>query len=127
MARTNTISADFKVSAGDGADAISVSFPSKAFTSGDASLINGTAPNTTAQTWTVADFLGASVTAGGVFFENRDATIAITLTLEVSSAAVVAVVVPAGGVYVSRHTNAVDVIKVVAASATADYTLAFGE
>jgi hypothetical protein len=127
LARTNTISADFKVSAGDGADSISASFPSTSFTSGDATLINGTCGNVAAQTWTVANFLGASVTAGGLFFENRDAAIAITLTLEVGGSAVSTLVIPAGGVYVSRHTNAVDVIKVQAASATADYTLAFGE
>ena len=97
MARTNTISADFKVSAGDGADSISASFPSTSFTSGDSTLINGTCGNVAAQSWTVSAFLGAGVAANGVFFENRDAAIAI------------------------------DVIKVQAASATADYTLAFGE
>jgi len=127
MARENTISADFKVSAGDSADSISASFPSTAFTSGDSSLINGTVGNVSAQEWTVSTFLGAGITASGIFFENRDSAIAITLKLEISSAVVATLTIPAGGVYVSRHSDAIDLISVQAASSTADYTLAFGE
>ena len=127
MVRTNQITASFKVSAGDGAEAVSASKSNASFTSGDSAVINGTAPNTTAQTWTVADFLGAGVAANGVYFENRDSAIAITLECQVSSSAKILLSVPAGGVFCARFDDNVDVIKVTAASSTADYTLVFAE
>ena len=127
MSRTNEITASFRVTAGGGAEAISASKTNASFTSGDSAVINGTAPNTTAQSWTVADFLGAGVAANGVYFENRDSAIAITLECQVSSAAKVLLSVPAGGVFCARFADNVDLIKVTAASSTADYTLVFAE
>ena len=68
MARNNTISASFQMESGDGANGFTESSGAKSFTSGDATLIQGNVSHSGAVQY--------------VYFENRDGTNFITLTLQ---------------------------------------------
>jgi len=80
MARNNTISASFQMESGDGANAFSESSGAKSFTSGDATLIQGNVSHSGAVQYVMASFGVAQ--ADGIYFENRDGTNFITITLQ---------------------------------------------
>ena len=79
MARNNNLSVTFSQDAGDGATGFSESSGTKSFTSGDALKIEGSI-DTSAIQYATANFGFAQ--ADGIYFENRDSTNFVTLTLQ---------------------------------------------
>jgi hypothetical protein len=79
LARNNNISATFSQDAGDGASGFSESSGTKSFTSGDAIKIEGSI-DTSAVQYATANFGFAQ--ADGIYFENRDSTNFVTVTLQ---------------------------------------------
>ncbi len=82
MARNNSVSATFTMAAGDGAGGFSESVSASAFTSGDAIMLQGNV-GTSAVEYVLANYGVAQ--ADGVYFENRDATNYVTLSLRTAS------------------------------------------
>lgn len=79
MARNNSVSATFTMAAGDGAGGFSESVSASAFTSGDAIMLQGNVGHGAEVQYVLADYGVAQ--ADGVYFENRDSTNFITLSL----------------------------------------------
>jgi hypothetical protein len=84
MARNNTFSATFSQAAGDGANGFSEASGNRSFVSGDAVKIEGSVGLSVVQ-YSTASFGFAQ--ADGIYFENRDTTNFITLTLQTGAAA----------------------------------------
>lgn len=131
MARNNTVSATFKVSAGTSAEAVSVKVDNATFTSGESLVINGVASDS-GVTHDINDFFGASTYANGLFFQNRDSTHACTLLVKddtATPATVFNMVIPAGAGVMVRTTTALHQITITCstASETTEYTLALAE
>jgi hypothetical protein len=79
MARNNTISATFTQAGGDGANGFSEASGNKSFTSGDAFKIEGNIGTSSVQ-YVMSDYGVAQ--ADGIYFENRDSSNFVTLTLQ---------------------------------------------
>ena len=78
MARNNSVSATFTMAAGDGAGGFSESVSASAFTSG-AIMLQGNVGHSAEVQYVLANYGVAQ--ADGVYFENRDSTNFITLSL----------------------------------------------
>lgn len=132
MARQNTVSATFKVSAGTNAEAVSVKVDNASFDSGESLVINGVAPATTGVTHDINDFFGASAYANGLFFQNRDSTHACTLLVKDDTgtpATIFNMDIPAGAGVLIRTTTNIHQITITCLNAgeTTEYTLALAE
>ena len=79
MARNNNLSVTFSQDAGDGATGFSESSGTKSFTSGDALKIEGSVGTGATQYATTSFGFGQ---ADGIYFENRDATNFVSVTLQ---------------------------------------------
>lgn len=130
MARDNTISATFKMAAGDGASAIQESLSNASFTSGDAILLQGTI-GSSEQEFVLADYGLAQ--ADGIYFENRDAASYIILSLRTGTGSgndVSTLRVAAGGAFLVRCDDSQPAISHVAIqgeAADAEYVLGLAE
>lgn len=137
MARTLTLNATYSIGAGD---SISSEAQSGKFTvsSGLSSVINGVAPSYTTVAgdntyeFVMADLLGASNKAKGIYFENTDSTTEIHLWLGTATGGsqVSNLRVPAGGIvllYDSSDTITHINVEANSSSVTATYSLSFCE
>ena len=79
MARNNTISGTFSQASGDGASGYTESSGSQSFTSGDSIKIEGNISHSAEVQYVLADYGVAQ--ADGLYFENRDSTNFITLSV----------------------------------------------
>jgi len=129
MARNNTISATFQMASGDGANAFSESSGAKSFTSGDATLIQGNVGTVSAVQYVMADFGVAQ--ADGIYFENRDGTNFITLTLQTGvSTDLCALKIAPNGMFCIRFDadqTAISHISIQADTAACDFVLCVAE
>jgi hypothetical protein len=130
LARNNTLSASFSQASGDGATGFSESSGSVNFTSGDAFKIEGNVLHTGATQYVMADFGVAQ--ADGIYFENRDSTNFITLTLQeaVSGSDLCALKIAPSGVFCIRFDagqNAISHITIQADTAACDFVLCVAE
>ncbi len=128
MARTLTLTATYNLGAGDGVSSETQS-GSASLASGLSTMIAGSAP-TAGKEYVVADFLGASNKAKGIYFENTDSTNYITLLLSTSAAGgqVANLRVKAGGVVLLHDdSDTITHVKVTANTAAASYVLSFCE
>lgn len=80
MARNNTLNASFHMASGDGASGFSEASGSVAFTSGDAVKIEGNVSHSGAVQYVMSEYGVAQ--ADGIYFENRDSTNFVTVTLQ---------------------------------------------
>lgn len=129
MARTLKLSATYNLAAGDGVSAETQSAVSS-LTSGLSTMIAGSAPITTGKEYAVADFLGASNKAKGIYFENTDSTNYITLACGTGTGLsdVCNLRVKAGSVVMFHDdTDQITHIKVTADTAAASFVLSFCE
>ena len=78
MARNNTVTASFTQASGDGASGYSESMTA-AFTSGDSIKLEGNISHSAEVQYVLSDYGVAQ--ADGIYFENRDGTNFITLSL----------------------------------------------
>lgn len=128
MARNNTFSATFSQAAGDGASGFSEASGTKSFTSGDAVKIEGSIGLSLVQ-YTTASFGFAQ--ADGIYFENRDTTNYITLTLQTGAAAnLCAIKVAPNGVFCVRFDAsqaAITHISVLADTAICNFVMCLAE
>lgn len=128
MARNNNFTATFSQDAGDGASGFSESSGTKSFTSGDAVKIEGSIGLVAVQ-YTTASFGFAQ--ADGIYFENRDTTNFITLTLQTGAAAdFAAIKIAPNGVFCVRFDasqTAITHISVLANTAVCNFVMCLAE
>lgn len=129
MARNNTLSASFSQASGDGASGFSESSGSVNFTSGDAVKIEGNV-GTSAVQYALADFGVAQ--GDGIYFENRDDTNFITLTLQeaASGSDLCALKIAPKGMFCIRFDasqTAISHITIQANTAACDFVLCVAE
>lgn len=130
MARNNNFSATFSQDAGDGASGFSESSGTKSFTSGDAVKIEGSVLHTGATQYSTASFGFAQ--ADGIYFENRDSTNHIVLTLQeaASGSDLCAIKVAPNGVFCVRFDasqNAITHISIQGSIATCNFVMCLAE
>tara|TARA_A200000159_G_C7295051_1_gene327461 strand:+ start:210 stop:599 length:390 start_codon:yes stop_codon:yes gene_type:complete len=129
MARNNNISATFSQDAGDGASGFSESSGTKSFTSGDAIKIEGSI-DTSAIQYATASF--GFTQADGIYFENRDSTNFVTLTLQESASGsdLCALKIAPNSVFTLRFDasqTAITHVTLQADTATCDFVLCLAE
>lgn len=129
MARNNTLSASFSQAAGDGATGFSESSGSVNFTSGDAFKIEGNVAHDSATQYVMSSFGVAQ--ADGIYFENRDSSNFITLTLQTGvSTDLCALKIAPNGVFCIRFDadqTAISHISIQADTAACDFVLCVAE
>ena len=130
MARNNNFSATFSQDAGDGASGFSESSGTKSFTSGDAVKIEGGVLHTGATQYSTASFGFAQ--ADGIYFENRDGTNHIVLTLQeaASGSDFAAIKVAPSGVFAIRFDASqtpITHITIQASVATCNFVMCLAE
>ena len=130
MARNNTLTATFSQASGDGATGYSESSGSKSFTSGDSVKIEGNI-GTSEVEYVLADYGVAQ--ADGIYFENRDDTNLVTLSLRTatgSGANVSSLKIAPNGIFMVRcdaTQSALTHIAIQATTAACDFVLCFSE
>lgn len=130
MARNNNFTATFSQDAGDGASGFSESSGTKSFVSGDAVKIEGSVLHTGATQYSTASFGFAQ--ADGIYFENRDTTNHIVLTLQqaASGSDLCAIKVAPNGIFCVRFDasqTAITHITIQAAIATCNFVMCLAE
>lgn len=130
MARNNTLTATFSQASGDGATGYSESSGSKSFTSGDSVKIEGNV-DTSEVEYALGDYGVAQ--ADGIYFENRDATNFVTLSLRTATGVgnnVSSLKIAPNGIFMVRcdaDQTALTHIAIQADTAACDFVLCFSE
>jgi hypothetical protein len=130
MARNNTVTASFTQASGDGASGYSESM-NAAFTSGDSIKIEGNVSHSAEVEYVLGDYGVAQ--ADGIYFENRDATNFISLSLRSGAGATwneASLKIAPNGVFCARlddSQTAITHIGIQANTAPCDFVLCVSE
>ena len=132
MARNNTLSGTFSLAAGDGASGFSESLASVSFTSSEGIKLEGTVTHGAEIEYDLATDYGITQ-ADGIYFENRDATNFVTLSLRTATGSandVSTLKIAPGGCFMVRcdeSQTAIDFIAIQADTAPCNFVLCVAE
>jgi len=131
MARNNTLSGTFSLAAGDGASGFSESLASVSFTSAEGIKLEGSIGTSEVEYDLATDY--GITQADGIYFENRDTTNFVILSLRTatgSGANVSTLAIAPGGCFMVRCDTsqaAIDFIAIQADTAACTFVLCIAE